>query len=93
MLEAEVSDLVAEGDEEVIRAVVTALVERAGFADQAVEFGDVLFREVELFGAVGGHVEVVLRRDLGSERDLAEVAAGEDGRVDELLEADGFEAW
>ena len=45
VLEAEVRDLVAERDEEVIRAVVARLVQRAGFADELRELVDVLLRE------------------------------------------------
>ncbi len=37
VFEAEVRDLVAERDEEVIRAIVAALIESAGLAHQLVE--------------------------------------------------------
>ncbi len=91
VLEAEVGYLVGEGDEEVVGVVVARLVERAGFADELGELVDVLLGEGDVFGAVAGEVEVVLGRDVGGEVDLAEPAAGEDGRVDELLEGDGLE--
>ena len=92
VLEAEVGYLVGERDEEVVGAVVARLVEGAGFADEFGELVDVGLVEGEVFGAVGGEVEVVLGRDFGGEGDFAEPAAGEDGRVDELLEGDGLEA-
>ncbi len=61
VLEAEVRDLVGERDEEMVAAVVARLVERAGFADQLGELVDVLLREGDVFGAVAGEVEEVLR--------------------------------
>src|ERR1700677_1586431 len=91
MFKAEVRDLIAECYEEVIGAVVAALVESAGLAYEAVEVGDVFFGEIDLFGAVGGHIEVVLGRNLGSERDFAEVAACEKRTADKLLAAYCFE--
>ena len=91
MLEAEVGYLVGERDEEVVRGVVAGLVEGSGLADELGELVDVLLGESDIFGAVAGEVEVVLGGDIGSEVDLAEPAAGEDGGVDELLEGDGLE--
>ena len=87
MLEAEVRDLIAERHEEVIRPIVPALVERAGLPHQPVELGDVFLRQLDLLRPVGGHVEIVLRRNLRARADLAEVPPGEHRRIDQLLEA------
>ena len=91
VLEAEVGYLVGEGNEEVVGVVVAGLVESSGLADELGELVDVLLGEGDVFGTVAGEVEIVLGGDVGSEVDLAEPAAGEDGGIDELLEGDGLE--
>src|SRR5579872_4709371 len=73
-----------------IAAVVTRLVDRTGFADEVAEAVDGVLAEVQILGTVGRDVEVVLRRDLGRQRDLGDVLAGEQRRVDELLEGNGL---
>ena len=91
VLQAEVRDLIAERDEEVVAAIVARLIERAGLMDEFVELVDVLVGECDVLGAVAGEIEVVFGGYLRGEGDLDEPAAGEDGGVDELLEGDGLE--
>ena len=92
MLQAEVRHRIAERDQEVILAVVMALVERACLAHQAAEVLDMLRRQVEVLGPVGCHIEKMLRSHFGRQRNLLEVLAGEHGRIDQHLETDRVEA-
>ncbi len=90
MLEAFAAGDVGEGEEEVVDVVVVRVVGGAGFADQVGDFVEELGAEVGVVGLVGDYVDVVLGGDLGSEGELVEVLAGDDGRVLQLLDGGGL---
>ena len=89
MLEALAAGDVREREQEVVDVVVARGVGGAGLADEVVELGEKRGPEVGVLGQVGDDVDVVLGRDLGSESELVEVFAGDDGRVFELLDGGG----
>ena len=83
VLEAEVGDLVAERQQEVVAPVVTAAEERVGFADQLLVGSEQLGSESEARLGVAGHVEDYRRRLVRGEPHAAEVRAHEHRRIDE----------
>ena len=62
-----------------VDVVVARVVGCAGLADEVGDFVEELGAEVGVVGLVGDYVDVVLGRDLGSEGELVEVLAGDDG--------------
>ena len=88
MLEAEVRDVIAEREQEVVVAIVTRAEELARFGDEVGQSFLNGGRDVERGFAVGDEVEFVVDR-LAGRRDVddAIVFAGDDGRIDEEIEA------
>ncbi len=86
VLEALAAGDVGEREQEVVGVVVVRLVLGVGLADEGVDLGEGLGTDVGVVGLVGDDVEVVGGLDLGGERELVEVLAGDDGRVFELLD-------
>src|SRR5579859_7480835 len=89
MLEAEVSDVIAERIEEVVIAIVMRAEKLLGLLDEALVMVPGFLRGVESGGAVGGDVHFGDR--VGGERDDLQKLSGDDGRVDERGERDGRE--
>ena len=91
MLEAVVAGSVAEREEEVVTLVVAGAEEGGELGGNELVGFQPFVVESEGGFAVGGDVDDVRRLRAGGEVDLFEVAAGEEGLVDEHLERDGFE--
>src|SRR5665213_4134808 len=62
----------------------------AGFVDEVGDLGEDRGVQVGVGWIVGDYVDVVLGRDVGGERELVEVFAGNDGRVLKLLDVGRF---
>ena len=91
MFEAEVRDVIAEGEEEVVVAIMTCAEEDAGFGDDVGEAFLDGGRDGERGFTVGDEVELVVDGLAGGrEVDDAVVLAFDDGRVDEEVEGDGL---
>ena len=88
MLQPEMSNIIAEGQKEMVVRVMPGLKERAGFADEIAPGVDLVLADGKVFGSVGGYIDKVLWNDLGSERDFAKEAAGEQRRIDQRFESD-----
>ena len=92
MLETEVGHMIAEGEQEVIVAIVPRAKELARFGDQVGHALLNLGADGERGFAVGDQIEFVVDR-LAGRRDVdgAIVLAGDDRRIDEEFERDGLE--
>ncbi len=93
VFKTEVRRMVAQGQEEMIFAIMPRPVERSGFGDQALVLVDGRLRHLQCRFAVGHFVNVVLDRALRRERNAAEVRPGQHWRIHQrgqrhLLEID-----
>ncbi len=79
MLEAFAAGEVGEGEEEMVDVIVARVVGCAGLTDEVGDLVEELGAEVGVVRLVGDYVDVVLGADLGSEGELVEVLAGDDG--------------
>ena len=92
MLEAEVRDVVAERQQEVIDRVVARPEQPAGFDDESIKLRLRLGIEFDRSRTFGGDMKIVLRaRFAGRQFHRAEVKAGVERRIDEGLERNGRE--
>ncbi len=74
-----------------IAIVVPRLIKDAGFAHQIAVRIEAVVCDLQVFRSITGHIEVMFRRDFGSQREFLEVPAGQHWRIDEHVERDGFE--
>ncbi len=91
VLEAFAAGDIGEREQEVVLVVVVRGVGGVGFAHEVGDFGEERGVQVGILGEVGDDIDVVFRADVGSQRELVEVLAGDDGRVLKLLDVGGGE--
>ena len=91
MLQAEVGHRVAERGQEVILAVVLALVQRSRFAHQAAEVLHAGRRQIEILRAIRNDVEEVPGRYLRRQRNLLEILTCKHWRIHQPLQAHRLE--
>ncbi len=81
MFEAEMRNLIAQRQQEVILTVVARRIERAGFRHQPLVVGNGIGRNVEGGVTVGGDIEEMLNRAFGGQRNAAEMPPGQHRRI------------
>src|SRR5207248_3157422 len=92
VLQSEVSDVVTQGDQEVITVVVTRAEEGSGFIDQPFVIADGFVRDLDSGCAVSSQIdEVGTLRGRGN-WNLAEIFSGKHRRIYQHLEGYRFEA-
>src|SRR5882757_3475414 len=91
MLEAFAANGVAQREEEVLGLIVARLVKCRGLAHQPRKRVERRRLDLDILRRLTSYVEVMLRCDLRRQRNLAKVAAGDEGRVDQGVDRDSLE--
>src|SRR5271154_641737 len=92
MLEAKMRDVIAEGEKEMIIAIMSGAEKLAGFGNQIGHSALHLGTHVERGGAVGHDIDFVMNRFAGGgDVEDTEVSAGDEGRTHEPIQCHGFE--
>src|ERR1700761_1031779 len=92
MLQAFFAHVVAEREDEVVGLVMVRLIECRGFAYQPRKRVEDRRLDLDIVGCLACYVEIVLRRDLRRQWNFAEVASGDEWRIDQRVDGNGLEA-